>query len=81
MEPSAAENCAARGGTRVFNFACGPAVEVQNFLRSPLSEHAELTLADFNGETLEYLGKILDAIDSSAGGRLCVSSKKTLPIA
>jgi extracellular factor (EF) 3-hydroxypalmitic acid methyl ester biosynthesis protein len=60
------------GIARVFNFACGPAVEVQNFLRSPLSEHAELTLADFNGETLEYLGKILDAIKELVGRRTSV---------
>ena len=51
------------GGTaRVFNFACGPAVEVQNFFRSSFSEKVELTLADFNDETLEHarqtLGKI-----------------------
>jgi extracellular factor (EF) 3-hydroxypalmitic acid methyl ester biosynthesis protein len=52
------------GVARVYNFACGPAVEVQNFLRSPLSDHAELTLVDFNKETLEYTGKILDSIKS-----------------
>ena len=66
------------GGTaRVFNFACGPAVEVQNFLRSPLSEHAELILADFNAETLEYAGKILDAIKELVGRRtpVCFQQK------
>jgi extracellular factor (EF) 3-hydroxypalmitic acid methyl ester biosynthesis protein len=47
---------------RVFNFACGPAVEVQSFLRSPLSEDAELTLADFNAETLTYIADILNGI-------------------
>ncbi|HUA37742.1 MAG TPA: hypothetical protein VMA35_04995 [Candidatus Sulfopaludibacter sp.] len=53
------------GGTaRIFNFACGPAVEVQNFFRSSFSDKVELTLADFNGETLEYVGKILAKIKS-----------------
>ncbi|MGA9778918.1 MAG: hypothetical protein ACLPRE_14725 [Limisphaerales bacterium] len=50
------------GKARVFNFACGPAVEVQNFFRSSFSEKVELTLADFNAETLEYAGKMLAKI-------------------
>ncbi|MGH7993179.1 MAG: hypothetical protein ACREDQ_06660 [Limisphaerales bacterium] len=51
------------GGTaRVFNFACGPAVEVQNFFRSAFSEKVEFTLADFNQETLEYIAKATRAI-------------------
>jgi extracellular factor (EF) 3-hydroxypalmitic acid methyl ester biosynthesis protein len=50
------------GVARVYNFACGPAVEVQHFLRSPLSDHAEVTLADFNKETLDHAGKTLEAI-------------------
>ncbi len=51
------------GGTaRIYNFACGPAVEVQNFFRSSLSEKVELTLADFNAETLEYVGQMLGKI-------------------
>ena len=64
------------GVSRVFNFACGPAVEIQDFLRSPLSEHAELVLADFNGETLEYLGKILEAIKELVGRRTPVCFQK-----
>ncbi len=54
----------ARGGgtARVFNFACGPAVEVQNFFRSSFSEKVELTLADFNAETLEYVRQMLGKI-------------------
>jgi extracellular factor (EF) 3-hydroxypalmitic acid methyl ester biosynthesis protein len=54
----------ARGGgtARVFNFACGPAVEVQNFFRSSFSDKVELTLADFNAETLDYVGQMLGKI-------------------
>ena len=52
-----------RGPARVFNFACGPAVEVQQFLRnSSLSDQAELTFADFSRETIEYTGKTINAI-------------------
>jgi extracellular factor (EF) 3-hydroxypalmitic acid methyl ester biosynthesis protein len=51
------------GGTaRIFNFACGPAAEVQNFFRSSFSEKVELTLADFNDETLEYTRRMLGKI-------------------
>jgi extracellular factor (EF) 3-hydroxypalmitic acid methyl ester biosynthesis protein len=40
---------------RVFNFACGPAVEIQEFLKhSPLAREVDFLLADFNQETLEY---------------------------
>jgi extracellular factor (EF) 3-hydroxypalmitic acid methyl ester biosynthesis protein len=52
-----------RRKARVFNFACGPAVEVQRFLRdSPLSDHAELTLIDFNRETIGHANKVTDDI-------------------
>ncbi len=41
---------------RVFSVACGPAVEIQNFLREQeLSNRAELTLLDFNEETLQHV--------------------------
>ncbi len=51
------------GGTaRIFNFACGPAIEVQNFFRSSFSEQVELTLADFNDETLAYARQALGQI-------------------
>jgi extracellular factor (EF) 3-hydroxypalmitic acid methyl ester biosynthesis protein len=47
-----------RGGrnkTRVFNLACGPAVEVQRFLRErDESDLVEIDLLDFNDETLQY---------------------------
>ena len=46
----------AGGKARVFNFACGPAIEVQRFLADfQSSEKAELTLADFNQETLNHI--------------------------
>lgn len=59
----------AKGKTRIFNLACGPAVEVQRFLRDyEESDLAEIDLLDFNAETLEYTGeRIREA--SQAGGR------------
>ncbi|MBI4325423.1 MAG: class I SAM-dependent methyltransferase [Chloroflexi bacterium] len=48
---------------RIFNLGCGPAVEVQHFLvQEDLSERAQLTLLDFNDETIEHTGKLLDEI-------------------
>ena len=40
---------------RIFSVACGPAIELQNFVREhELSNRAELTLLDFNEETLQH---------------------------
>jgi extracellular factor (EF) 3-hydroxypalmitic acid methyl ester biosynthesis protein len=62
---------------RIFNFACGPAIEVQNFLSGfPFSEHAELTLADFNQETLEHLGKSLGHIKERLALRTKINFQK-----
>ena len=49
--------------TRIFNLGCGPAMEVQNFLAfDDLCDRAELALLDFNDETLERTGAILNDI-------------------
>ena len=46
--------------SRVFNLGCGPAGEVQRFLTEhDLSNRADLTLLDFNDETLAYTTKVL----------------------
>jgi extracellular factor (EF) 3-hydroxypalmitic acid methyl ester biosynthesis protein len=48
---------------RVLDMACGPAKEVQNFfIQDDLCEKADFTLYDFNDETLEYTGKILNEL-------------------
>ncbi|MGB7769253.1 MAG: class I SAM-dependent methyltransferase [Verrucomicrobiia bacterium] len=58
-----AHRVARAGGTaRVLDFACGPAVEVQNFFRSSFSDKVELTLADFNDETLAYTRRTLGGL-------------------
>lgn len=46
---------------RVFNVACGPAQEVQQFLmEQPISAHTQVTLLDFNEETLRYTRNTLN---------------------
>jgi extracellular factor (EF) 3-hydroxypalmitic acid methyl ester biosynthesis protein len=45
---------------RILNIGCGPAQEVQDFLReTQLSNHADFTLIDFNEETLVHAGQKL----------------------
>jgi extracellular factor (EF) 3-hydroxypalmitic acid methyl ester biosynthesis protein len=58
-----------RGKTRVFNLACGPAMEVQRFLKEcEESDLAEIDLLDFNSETLEYTRERIQEA-KMAGGR------------
>lgn len=53
---------------RVLNLGCGPADEVQQFLEhDPVSEGVEMTLLDFNDETLAYLRGRLDDIRRRTG--------------
>ncbi len=56
--------CARTGRqARILNLGCGPAKEVQNFLmHEDISDKAHLTLLDFNDETLEHTGKVLEEI-------------------
>ena len=55
---------ASRRVARVLNLGCGPAQEVQRFLveQSALSSHMDLTLLDFNKETLVHTRALLDGI-------------------
>jgi len=55
---------AAQGRTaRVFNLGCGPAVEVQRFLaEQALANQADLTLLDFNNETIAYTTGVLQEL-------------------
>lgn len=59
-----------RRKARIFNFACGPALEIQHFLSDfNYCEGAEITLADFNQETLDHLNKLTSAIKAKRGVR------------
>lgn len=49
--------------TRIFNLGCGPAQEVLNFLaQDDVCERANLTLLDFNDETLASTQKSIEAV-------------------
>lgn len=57
-----------KGKTRIFNLACGPAVEVQRFLREhEESDLAEIDLLDFNAETLDYTRERIQEASRSGG--------------
>ena len=46
---------------KIFNLGCGPAKEIQEFLaKDPICDVADFTLLDFNDETLEYTGRLLN---------------------
>lgn len=52
---------------RVLNLGCGPAMEVNQFLsQDDISDRANLTLLDFNDETLEYATQTLSSVRSRA---------------
>jgi extracellular factor (EF) 3-hydroxypalmitic acid methyl ester biosynthesis protein len=50
---------------RILNLGCGPAWEVQEFIKeSPLSNETDFTLMDFNAETISYTGDLLNDLKS-----------------
>lgn len=62
---------------RIFNFACGPAIEVQQFLSdSPLGEQVEITLADFDSETLAYTKKAINDIKRQFGWQTSIQFQR-----
>jgi extracellular factor (EF) 3-hydroxypalmitic acid methyl ester biosynthesis protein len=68
-----AESCrVARQGRplRVFNLGCGPAHEIQKFLgQGPVSDPAELVLADFNDETVAHTTAKLNDVKRQCASR------------
>jgi extracellular factor (EF) 3-hydroxypalmitic acid methyl ester biosynthesis protein len=62
---------------RVFSLGCGPAQEVQSFLeKCEFSSHAHFTLADFNQETLDQTGRVLQALITRLGRRTSIKTVK-----
>ncbi|MDP7107845.1 MAG: methyltransferase domain-containing protein, partial [Roseibacillus sp.] len=54
--------------TRILNLGCGPAHEVRQFLENEeLSDLCDITLLDFNAETIEYTQKELARVRTQAG--------------
>jgi extracellular factor (EF) 3-hydroxypalmitic acid methyl ester biosynthesis protein len=69
--------CARRapmGKTRIFNLSCGPAMEIQRFLREcEESDLAEIDLLDFNEETLDYTRERIDRARRDGGSEAKVA--------
>ena len=52
------------GGLRILSLGCGPAVEAQRFLEGRRAPNGiSLDLVDFNDETLQHAGRVLDSIN------------------
>jgi extracellular factor (EF) 3-hydroxypalmitic acid methyl ester biosynthesis protein len=48
---------------QIFNFACGPAAEIQKFIElEEISENCDFILLDFSKETLDYTYELLEKI-------------------
>jgi extracellular factor (EF) 3-hydroxypalmitic acid methyl ester biosynthesis protein len=68
---------AAGRSARIFNIACGPAHEVQQFLvDQAVSARANFTLLDFNEETLQYVKNSLDQTQARHGRQTAVQYVK-----
>jgi extracellular factor (EF) 3-hydroxypalmitic acid methyl ester biosynthesis protein len=53
---------------RVYNLGCGPAAEIQRFLKEQaIADHTKFTLLDFNEETLAHLRAALDGAKRTYG--------------
>ena len=54
--------------TRILNLGCGPAHEIQRFLKNEdVSDLCDLTLLDFNAETIEQTEKVLNRVRTQSG--------------
>ncbi|HVZ81035.1 MAG TPA: methyltransferase domain-containing protein [bacterium] len=63
--------------TRIFNLGCGPAQEVLNFLtQDDVCERANLTLLDFNDETLSATQQSIESVRSRFNRRTPVNLVK-----
>ena len=70
---------AARHGrrARVMNLGCGPAWEIQTFIRSTaLSNEVDFTVLDFNEETLQHASERLHAAQKEAGRRTGIEARQ-----
>jgi extracellular factor (EF) 3-hydroxypalmitic acid methyl ester biosynthesis protein len=55
---------------RIFNLGCGPAREIQQFLaEATLCNHTNLTLVDFNEETVQHITSTLNQIKRESGAQ------------
>jgi len=53
---------------QIFNFACGPAIEIQRFIeQEEISENCDFILLDFSQETLDYTSRTLERAKQKSG--------------
>jgi len=58
---------------RIFSLACGPAIEMQDFLREhELSNRTELTMLDFNDETLVHVTQAFATLKEKSSRRTSI---------
>lgn len=56
---------------KIFNFACGPAIEVQRFIElEELSENCEFNLLDFSKPTLDYTENAIEKSKQKSGRKV-----------
>ncbi len=56
---------------KIFNFACGPAIEIQRFIEiEKISENCEFTLLDFSNEALNYTKQCLENSSQKSGNKV-----------
>lgn len=62
---------------RIFNLGCGPASEIQEFLKEQaLCESADFTLVDFNEETVQHTSKMLGEVKTRFARRTPIQIQK-----
>jgi extracellular factor (EF) 3-hydroxypalmitic acid methyl ester biosynthesis protein len=62
---------------RIFNLGCGPAREIQQFLTdNTICNNTNLTLVDFNEETVQHITQILNQIKQKSGAQTPVQIVK-----
>jgi extracellular factor (EF) 3-hydroxypalmitic acid methyl ester biosynthesis protein len=65
---------------RILNLGCGPAHEIQHFIRdNPLADATEFTLVDMSEETLDFARRVLGEARQRAGRRtVLVTQRKSV---
>jgi len=62
---------------RILNVGCGPAREVQDFLKeTPLANEADFVLLDFNDETLEYVAAQIKRLKGAFSQKTSVETQQ-----
>lgn len=66
-----------KGVLKVLNLGCGPAQEIQNFLTNdPVCDDVDFHLLDFNDETLESTGQVLNELIQAHGRKTVLKLDK-----